>query len=141
MLECNFVLVGCCISCFFLWISDLLFACNFIRIHISFLTDISVCNYMVCRSLNPVNVRMTYCLLNFFIILVMNLYVFWTLIVIVNLDAVYDGTGEKEVQAMRDQTQKLVDDGLEIKLLSVLEDLLSSTYPENMVCRFLTMNV
>lgn len=57
-----------------------------------------------------------------------------------NGDAVYDGTGEKEVQAMRDQTEKLVSDGLENKLLSVLQDLLSSTYPENMVCTFLTMN-
>lgn len=59
---------------------------------------------------------------------------------IVNCDAVYDGTGEKEVQAMKDQTQKLVNDGLENKLLSVLQDLLSCTYPENMVCTLLKMN-
>ncbi|XP_074329282.1 uncharacterized protein LOC141666927 isoform X2 [Apium graveolens] len=53
--------------------------------------------------------------------------------------ALYDGTGEKEVQAMRDQTQKLVDDRLENKLLFVLEDLLSSTYPENMSVDFFTL--
>ncbi|XP_017258211.1 uncharacterized protein LOC108227529 isoform X3 [Daucus carota subsp. sativus] len=53
--------------------------------------------------------------------------------------ALYDGTGEKEVQAMRDQTEKLVSDGLENKLLSVLQDLLSSTYPENMSVDFFTL--
>lgn len=51
-------------------------------------------------------------------------------------NAVYVGTGEKEVRAIRDETEKLIVDGLENKLLSVLQDLLSSTYPENMVSSY-----
>lgn len=53
-----------------------------------------------------------------------------------NPNAVYVGTGEKEVRAIRDETEKLIVDGLENKLLSVLQDLLSSTYPENMVSSY-----
>jgi nuclear pore complex protein Nup188 len=50
------------------------------------------------------------------------------------LGAVYVGTGSKEGQIMREEALKLISDGLERKLISVMEDLLSSSYPEQMVC-------
>jgi nuclear pore complex protein Nup188 len=50
------------------------------------------------------------------------------------LGAVYVGTGSKEGQIMREEALKLISDGLERKLISLMEDLLSSSYPEQMVC-------
>lgn len=51
-----------------------------------------------------------------------------------NLGAVHVGTGSKEGQIIREEALKLFSNGLERKLISVLEDLLSSTHPEQMVC-------
>lgn len=48
-------------------------------------------------------------------------------------DAVYIEDGSKEGQALKEEAQKLISDGLESRLLSVLQDLLSSSYPEHMV--------
>ncbi|CAK9138327.1 unnamed protein product [Ilex paraguariensis] len=45
--------------------------------------------------------------------------------------ALYVGVGSKG-HAMSEEVQKLISDGLESRLLSVLEDLLSSSYPEHM---------
>jgi hypothetical protein len=53
---------------------------------------------------------------------------------VTTLGAVYVGTGSKEGQIMREETLKLISDGLERKLISVMEDLLSSSHPEQMVC-------
>lgn len=47
-------------------------------------------------------------------------------------DAVYVGIS-KEGSAVMEEAQKLLSDGLESRLHSVLEDLLSSSPPENMV--------
>ncbi|XP_042495006.1 uncharacterized protein LOC122074223 [Macadamia integrifolia] len=46
--------------------------------------------------------------------------------------ALYVGSGSKEGDAVREEALKLFSDGLERKLLSVLQDLLSSKYPEHM---------
>ena len=51
-----------------------------------------------------------------------------------NVDAVYVGTDSKEGQIIREEALKLISDGLERKSISVLEDLLSSSHPEQMVC-------
>lgn len=51
-----------------------------------------------------------------------------------NFDAVYVGTGSKEGQIIREEVLKLISDGLERKSISLLEDLLSSSHPEQMVC-------
>lgn len=48
----------------------------------------------------------------------------------------YDETGENGFQAVRDEAQKLIVNGLEIKLLSMLQDLLTCSYPENMVSSY-----
>ena len=48
--------------------------------------------------------------------------------------AVYVGSGSEEGNAIRQEAQSLISDGLESKLLSVLHDLLSSSHPEHMVC-------
>ncbi|KAG6709285.1 hypothetical protein I3842_06G125100 [Carya illinoinensis] len=46
--------------------------------------------------------------------------------------ALHVGTGSKEGQIIREEALKLFSNGLERKLISVLEDLLSSTHPEQM---------
>lgn len=51
---------------------------------------------------------------------------------LVTFDAVYVGTS-KEGMAVMEEAQKLISDGLESRLQSVLEDLLSASPPENMV--------
>ncbi|KAK2983795.1 hypothetical protein RJ640_017198, partial [Escallonia rubra] len=45
---------------------------------------------------------------------------------------IYVSAGSKERHATRDEVQKLISDGLESRLIPVLEDLLSSSYPEHM---------
>lgn len=50
-----------------------------------------------------------------------------------NLVAVHVGTGSKEGQIIREEVLKMFSNGLERKLISVLEDLLSSSHPEQMV--------
>ena len=47
---------------------------------------------------------------------------------------VYFGSGSEEGNAIRQEAQSLISDGLESKLLSVFQDLLSSSHPEHMVC-------
>lgn len=44
------------------------------------------------------------------------------------------GSVSGEGNAMKEEALKLISDGLERKLLSVLQDLLSSNHPEQMVC-------
>ncbi|XP_043708822.1 uncharacterized protein LOC122658035 isoform X2 [Telopea speciosissima] len=46
--------------------------------------------------------------------------------------ALYVGSGSKEGDSVREEALQLFSDGLERKLLSVLQDLLSSKYPEHM---------
>ncbi|KAK3028660.1 hypothetical protein RJ639_037840 [Escallonia herrerae] len=48
------------------------------------------------------------------------------------MHALYVSAGSKERHATRDEVQKLISDGLESRLIPVLEDLLSSSYPEHM---------
>ncbi|KAJ4965226.1 hypothetical protein NE237_017075 [Protea cynaroides] len=48
------------------------------------------------------------------------------------MHALYVGSGSKEGDAVWEEVLKLFSDGLERKLLSVLQDLLSSKYPEHM---------
>ena len=44
----------------------------------------------------------------------------------------YVGSGSEEGNAIRQEAQSLIYDGLESKLLSVFHDLLSSSHPEHM---------
>ncbi|CAH1423389.1 unnamed protein product [Lactuca virosa] len=46
--------------------------------------------------------------------------------------SLYAEDGSKEDQSLKEITQRLISDGLENKLLSVIESLLSTTYPESM---------
>lgn len=48
--------------------------------------------------------------------------------------AVNAGTSLKEGNAVKEAAQKLISDGLESKLISVLHVLLSATHPSDMVC-------
>ncbi|CBI37915.3 unnamed protein product, partial [Vitis vinifera] len=48
------------------------------------------------------------------------------------MHALYVGSGSEEGNAIRQEAQSLISDGLESKLLSVLHDLLSSSHPEHM---------
>ncbi|KAB1207586.1 hypothetical protein CJ030_MR7G022888 [Morella rubra] len=48
------------------------------------------------------------------------------------MQALYVGNGSEEGQIIREEALKLISDGLERKLMSVLEDLLSSSHPEQM---------
>ncbi|KAL4616065.1 hypothetical protein ACB092_07G172100 [Castanea dentata] len=48
------------------------------------------------------------------------------------MHALYVGTGSKEGQIIREEALKLISDGLERKSISLLEDLLSSSHPEQM---------
>ncbi|KAK9287536.1 hypothetical protein L1049_015957 [Liquidambar formosana] len=48
------------------------------------------------------------------------------------MHALYVGAGSKEGNVIREEALKLISDGLESKLLSVLQDLLSSSHPEHM---------
>lgn len=48
------------------------------------------------------------------------------------MHALYVGTDSKEGQIIREEALKLISDGLERKSISVLEDLLSSSHPEQM---------
>lgn len=54
-------------------------------------------------------------------------------LLILELYAVYVASRLKG-HAIRDEAQKLMSDGLESKLFSTLEELLSRNYPEQMVC-------
>lgn len=57
----------------------------------------------------------------------------------------YVEDGSKADSSVREMVLKLISDGLETKLLSVIESLLSATYPETMVnytflvCVFLSL--
>jgi len=62
-----------------------------------------------------------------------DLRILTNLILVMPLGVVYVGICSKEENVARDEAAKLISDGLEHKLVSVLQDLLSSSHPEQMV--------
>jgi nuclear pore complex protein Nup188 len=56
------------------------------------------------------------------------------------MHALYVGTDSKEGQIIREEALKLISDGLERKSISVLEDLLSSSHPEQMDVDLFTLS-
>lgn len=54
---------------------------------------------------------------------------------------VYFGSQPEGGSAVMKEAHQLISDGLEYKLLSIFQDLLSSDYPEQMVSSIVTFNI